>query len=190
LTEQKVIAPPHKPDLKEKIFFFISGLIVSVPMTLFLSDLTNGLCVYIPLFYAQLCATIIVAPLIEEFSKVFPLFYRHGETEKSIFILGLFIGSGFGFAEYLIYVLALNASVIGRIPLIILHAATASISAYGVAKKKPAPFLALAMALHLGNNLFATALSDFWAVGGLIIFTTTYLSAYFLYRRTTNKIVN
>ena len=25
----------HKPDIKEKIFFFLSGLLVSVPFTLF-----------------------------------------------------------------------------------------------------------------------------------------------------------
>jgi hypothetical protein len=34
-TEQKATISVHKPDLKEKIFFLLSGLLVSVPFTLF-----------------------------------------------------------------------------------------------------------------------------------------------------------
>ena len=34
-TEQKAAISVHKPDIKEKIFFFISGLLVSVPFTVF-----------------------------------------------------------------------------------------------------------------------------------------------------------
>ena len=83
-TETATIAI-HTPDIKEKIFFLLSGLLVSVPFTLFLSDLSDSLCIAMPLLFAQVCSLVLFAPLIEEFAKVFPLFYRHGETERSIF---------------------------------------------------------------------------------------------------------
>ena len=34
---------------------------------------------------AAILSTAIFAPFIEEFSKIFPLYYRHGETQRSIF---------------------------------------------------------------------------------------------------------
>jgi RsiW-degrading membrane proteinase PrsW (M82 family) len=189
LTEQNAVVRFHKPDLKEKIFYFLCGILVSVPMTLFFSGLTTDFCVVMPFFYAQFCAIVVLAPLIEEFSKVFPLFYRHGETERSIFVLGLLIGLGFGFAEFLIYVLVLDVHFLVRFPLIVFHACAASISAYGVAKKNPLPFLAVAVLLHFGNNLVALVFSGLWIIGGPVILLITYYVAYVLYRRSSNAIV-
>jgi RsiW-degrading membrane proteinase PrsW (M82 family) len=77
-TEQKASISLHKPDIKEKIFFFLSGLLVSVPFTLFFSEFSSSLCVAMPLLFAQVCSSVIFAPFIEEVAKVFPLFYRHG----------------------------------------------------------------------------------------------------------------
>jgi RsiW-degrading membrane proteinase PrsW (M82 family) len=51
---------------------------------------------------------IVIAPFIEELAKVFPLFYRHGETERSIVTLGLLLGLGFGIAEFTQYVVLLG----------------------------------------------------------------------------------
>ena len=35
----------HRPGLTEKLFFFISGILTSIPLTLFVSTLTDQLCV-------------------------------------------------------------------------------------------------------------------------------------------------
>jgi len=52
-TGQKAAISLHRPDIKEKIFFFISGLLVSVPFTVFFSEFSNSLCVAMPLLFTQ-----------------------------------------------------------------------------------------------------------------------------------------
>jgi len=52
---------------------------------------------------------ILFAPFIEEVVKVFPLFYRYGETERSLIDLGILVGIGFGITEYTLYVFTLGA---------------------------------------------------------------------------------
>jgi len=88
----------YKLSLREKFFFFISGIIISVPFTLFFSKFADYLCIIMPLLYASICSTAVFTPLIEEFAKAYPLFYRHCETERSLFTLGFFVGLGFGFS--------------------------------------------------------------------------------------------
>ncbi|MCK5562677.1 hypothetical protein KAI30_00770 [Candidatus Bathyarchaeota archaeon] len=195
IEEKQTAVPVHKPDLNEKIFFFLSGLLVSVPMTLFFAEFSDTLCVVMPILYAQICSVVIFTPFIEEFSKVFPLFYRHGETERSIVYLGILVGLGFGLTEFFLYVFTLGAPVLVRLPGIVFHASSASISAYGIAKKRPLPFYLIAVALHLANNLFAVVsglwrVDVLWLVAWLAIFITTYLTAWHLYRRTSDNIVS
>ena len=187
-TEHATI-PVHKPDLKEKLFFLLSGLLVSVPFTLFFSDFSNSLCVAMPLFFAQVCSTVIFAPFIEEVAKVFPLFYRHGETERSILDLGILVGLGFGVTEFALYVFALGAPLLSRIPGVIFHASSTCITAYGIAKKKPLPFYLISVALHLANNLLALFSNSFSYIPGLLILVTAYLLAWRLYRQTSETIV-
>jgi hypothetical protein len=62
-TEQKATISLHKPGIKEKIFFFLSGLLVSVPFTVFFSGFSDSLCVAMPLF-SQVCSLVIFAPFI------------------------------------------------------------------------------------------------------------------------------
>ena len=188
-TEQTATIPVHKPDLKEKLFFLLSGLLVSVPFTVFFSDFSNSLCVAMPLFFAQVCSTVIFAPFIEEVAKVFPLFYRHGETERSILDLGILVGLGFGVTEFALYIFALGAPFLSRIPGVIFHASSTCITAYGIAKKKPVPFYLISVALHLANNLLALFSSSFSYIPGLLILVTAYLLAWRLYRRTSETIV-
>ncbi len=110
-------------------------------------------------------AVIILAPFIEELAKVFPLFYRHGETERSIVTLGILIGLGFGISELVLYVAFLGVPLIDRIPGVIFHASSAAITAYGIAKKNPLPYYLLAVVLHVANNFFAYEVcGDFWFV--------------------------
>ena len=190
-TEQKATISVHKPDIKEKIFFLGAGLLMSVPFTLFFADLSNVLCVALPLLFAQVCAIVIFTPFIEEVAKVFPLFYRHGETERSIVDLGILVGVGFGVTELAVYVFTLDQPFIGRIPGVIFHASSACIAAYGIAKKKPFQFYLIAVAVHLLNNLLALFSSDVPAlfILALIILVGTYLLAWRLYRQTSETIV-
>ena len=44
---------------------------------------------------------------------------------------------------------------LARIPGIIFHASSATITAYGVAKKNPLPYYLIAVGLHVANNFFA-----------------------------------
>jgi RsiW-degrading membrane proteinase PrsW (M82 family) len=188
-TEQKAVMPIHKPDVKEKIFFFISGLLVSVPFTLFFSDFTDSLCNVLPMFFGQVCSVVLFAPFIEEFAKVFPLFYRHGETERSIMTLAILTGLGFGVAEFALYVFVLDVSFIDRIPGVIFHASSAGITAYGIAKKKPLRFYLIAVSLHLTNNLFALLGASLLYLPDVAILVTAYLLAWRLYQRTSETIV-
>lgn len=188
-NEQKAVILVHKPDIKEKIFFFISGVLVSVPFTLFFSGFTDTLCVTLPFFFEEVCSVVIFAPFIEEFAKVFPLFYRHGETERSIMTLAILTGLGFGVTEFVLYVFTLHVSFISRIPAVIFHTSSTGITAYGIAKKKPLPFYLIAVSLHLGNNLSALLGTFISVIPGLVIVITTYLLAWRLYRRTSETVV-
>jgi len=188
-TEQKMVMSVHKPDIKEKIFFFISGLLVSVPFTLFFSSFTDSLCVALPLFFAEVCSAVIFAPFIEEFAKVFPLYYRHGETERSIMTLAILTGLGFGVTEFVLYVFTLGAPFISRIPGLIFHASSAGITAYGIAKKKPLRFYLVAVSLHLANNLFALFGASLLYLPAVAVLVATYLLAWRLYQRTSETIV-
>ena len=190
-TEQKASISLHKPDIKEKLFFFLSGLLVSVPFTVFFSVFSASLCVAMPLIFAQVCSVVLFAPFIEEVAKVFPLFYRHGETERSILNLAILVGLGFGVTEFALYVFALGAPFISRVPGIIFHASSTCITAYGIAKKKPISFYLIAVAFHLTNNLlalFSNSLS-FLYIPAIFILAATYLLALYLYRRTSETIV-
>jgi hypothetical protein len=144
-----------------------------------------------PLVFAQVCSLVIFAPFIEEVAKVFPLFYRHGETERSILDLGILVRLGFGVTEFTLYVFALGAPFISRVPGVIFHASSTGITAYGIAKKKPITFYLIAVAFHLANNflaLFSNSFS-FLYILGLIVLIATYLLALYLYRRTSETMV-
>ena len=170
----RCVIPIHKPSFKEYAFFFSSGILVSIPFTLFFANFYD--------FFPQALAIIVLAPFIEELGKVFPLFYRHGETERSYVILGLLIGLGFGISEFVLYVAVLDVPFYARIPGIVFHACSAAITAYGIAKKKPLPYFLVAVALHLGNNYFAVSDSFFSLFGQVLILITVYLLAYRYYR--------
>lgn len=185
----KVIISIHKPGLKEKLFFCFSGIIVSIPITLYVNIFSSHACFFLPEFYSALCSTALFTPFIEEFAKVYPLFYRHGETEKSIFTLGFLTGLGFGITEFLLYVFVVGAPVSVRLPAIFFHASSTSITAFGIATKRPVSFYLIAVALHLSNNLFAST-DFFWLTGVLAATIITYFLSWHLYRKTSDKIVD
>jgi RsiW-degrading membrane proteinase PrsW (M82 family) len=170
------VIPLHKPSNKELAFFFSSGILVSIPFALFFSQFYN-------LFPAAL-AVVFLAPFIEEIAKVFPLFYRHGETERSYVTLGILIGLGFGISEFVSYVFFLGTPFVARIPGIIFHASSAAITAYGIAKKNPLPYYLIAVTLHVANNFFALSGDIFFgSLAELMVLITVYLFAWRFYHR-------
>jgi RsiW-degrading membrane proteinase PrsW (M82 family) len=168
------IIPLHKPSTKELIFFLISGIVISFPFALFFEQLSS--------FVPPLISIVLLAPVIEELAKVFPLFYRHGETERSIVTIGILLGLGFGITELIEYVFLLGVPLVVRIPGIIFHASSAAIVGYGVAKKNPLPYYLLAMTLHIANNFLAEfANVGFGLIANLIVLIVTYLLAWRFY---------
>lgn len=188
VRDDELTIGPHRPGLTEKLFFFISGILTSVPLTLFVSTFTDQLCVVLPIFYASLCSIVILAPFVEEFAKAYPLFYRHGETQRSIFTLGFLVGLGFGISEFLVYVLALDAPILIRLPGILFHATSTSITSYGIAKKRPVLFYLIAAFLHFVNNL-AALLDPVWHIGGIAAAAVTYTLSWRLYNKTSETFI-
>ncbi len=184
--EIKILIPVHRPGTIEMLFFCLSGIIVSIPITLFFGLFSSHLYFFLPILYLQIGISTIFPPFIEEFAKAYPLFYRHGETERSIFILGFLTGLGFGITEFFFYVFIQGAPVIVRLPGIFFHAASASIIAYGIATKRPMRFYMLAVFLHLANNIltFSPAL---WLVGGPLDLFITYYLSWHLYKNTSER---
>jgi RsiW-degrading membrane proteinase PrsW (M82 family) len=179
-NERQCVIPLHKPSLKELIFFFASGALVSIPFALFFSQ-------FYPLFPSAL-AVIILAPFIEELAKVFPLFYRHGETERSLVTLGILIGLGFGISEFVLYVFFLDVSFVARLSGIIFHASSAAITAYGISKKNPLPYYLLAVVLHVANNFFAYIGNVIFSVlAELLVLITVYLLAWRFYHQASQE---
>ncbi len=181
-NERQCVIPIHKPSYRELIFFFASGILVSIPFTLFFSNLYS--------FFPAALTVIVLAPIIEEIAKVFPLFYRHGETERSIVTLGILIGLGFGISELVLYVYS-GVPVLDRIPGVIFHASSAAITAFGIAKKNPMPYYIIAVLLHLTNNFFALeSVPPFGLFAELIVLIVAYLLAWRFYHQSSkDKIV-
>jgi RsiW-degrading membrane proteinase PrsW (M82 family) len=132
-----------------------------------------------------LVASAVLAPFIEELAKVFPLFYRHGETERSIVMLGILIGLGFGITEFFLYTAMLGVSPIARLPGIVFHASSAAVAAYGIAKKNPLPYFLVAVGLHSINNFVAIEYADTYLAIAvqIIVLLVVYYLAWTLYHK-------
>lgn len=188
MSQSECVIKLHKPDASEMLFFFLCGVITSVPLTLFIAQYANSLLFGFDAFYATLISTAVFSPFIEEFSKAFPLFYRHGETERSIVNLALCVGLGFGIVELLTYVFALGAPVVDRLPGLFFHPASASITAYGIATKRSLPFYLVAVVLHFSNN-FLVLTNPFPLSASIAIIAVTVFASWQLHNKTKEKIV-
>jgi RsiW-degrading membrane proteinase PrsW (M82 family) len=171
----------HKPSYIEKISYFFQGLIISVPLTFFFETVAKDFAVQaFGSYYGVVLLTTIAAPLIEEFTKAFPLLYRHAETPRSIMTLGFYSGLGFGVTEFIVYVF-FGAPLLVRFPELLFHAANTSIVAYGITKHRLLKFYMIAVVLHFINNLFALT-GDIWFIGGVAVIVLTYVIAYNYFR--------
>jgi len=180
----------HKPSIRELLFFLLSGAVVSVPLTLFIEqNFANPLLIGFPTVDITLISVALFAPFVEEFAKVFPLFYRHGETQRSIFSLALFVGIGFGIVEFITYVASYGPQVIpNRIPGLFFHPASTSITAYGIATKRPLPFYLAAVSLHFANNFFAVTAPPILPIS-VIVLAISIFGSWKLHNRTKNKFI-
>ena len=178
----------HRPSLREKLFFLLSGVIASIPMALFFEPSTTFLSNFFPKLQAEILSIAVLAPLVEEFAKAYPLFFRHGESQRSLFTLGFLVGLGFGITEFFEYVVILMVSPLVRIPGIFLHAALTSIAVYGIATKRSALFYMIAFVLHSAINFLA--IFDLPSLLYAFVLIATFLFSILLYTRTSEKMIN
>ena len=188
MKKAEVVIQLHKPDASEMLFFFACGMIISVPLTLFIYQYTDSLLIGLDAFTIALVSRAFFAPFIEEFSKAYPLFYRHGETQRSIFDLAVLVGLGFGIVELLTYVSVLGTPIIYRLPGLFFHPASTSIIAYGIATKRPLPFYLSAVFLHFANNYFALT-NPFPLLSSIFVVAVAVFTSWELRTRTKEKIV-
>ena len=189
MHKNKTVIKLHKPDASELMFFFACGAVISVPLTLFIYQYTDTLLTGLNPFTILLISSALFAPFIEEFAKAYPLFYRHGETQRSIFNLALLVGLGFGIVELLTYVSALHVSIISRLPGLFFHPASTSITAYGLATKRPLPFYMSAVFLHFSYNFLAVMGSGYDFSPGIFVVAIAVYASWRLRNATREKIV-
>ncbi|MDP2901448.1 MAG: PrsW family glutamic-type intramembrane protease, partial [Candidatus Bathyarchaeota archaeon] len=126
-TPQTTSTHLHRPGKLEMVSYLIQRLIVSVAISVTLETVArNYVAIVVPGDLGYVILVSVFAPVIEEFTKVFPLLFRHAETEKSIVKLGLLAGLGFGIAEFAVYVWVLGAPVAIRFPEMLFHASNAA----------------------------------------------------------------
>ena len=97
------------------------------------------------------------------------------------------MGLGFGIAEFSEYVFLVGQSPIARISSLILHSSSATITAYGIAKKKPLPYYLLAVTLHASANFFAIIGGFTYLFGVTLVLITVYLLAWRYYQRASQE---
>ena len=186
---KECVIPIHRPKPIEMAFFFSCGIIMSVSITLVVVSLLDPLLIIFDSFIASVISTAFFAPLIEEFSKIFPLYYRHGETQRSILKLAVMVGLGFAIVELLEYVILFQTPVAFRIPGLFFHPSNTAIAAYGIVAKKPVPFYLLAVALHFSAN-FLAIVNPLPISGSILIVGFTVFLAYTFYNKTKEKTIS
>ncbi|NYB28058.1 MAG: PrsW family intramembrane metalloprotease [Methanobacteriaceae archaeon] len=183
-TNNQIIIRPHRLSWREKIFFLLSGIVVSIPITLFLSALGQSFYDFLPVIYTEVITIVLLAPFIEEFAKAYPLFYRYSLSERSLFILALLVGLGFGITEFFIYVFIYEVSFLIRLPGLFFHAASTSLVAFGIIRNQPIRYYFLAVFMHLAANLMA--IFD-QMIPVMVVTFFTYFLSWIFYMKTTER---
>lgn len=150
----EIAIPLHTPNLKEKIFFLLSGAIIGIPVNVYLHNSTIDVIKGLSPFYLLLISEIILAPFIEEFSKLFAFLNRHGETQKSLVDLAFLGGLGFGIAEFVILTFDRGIFFVFNVPGIFFHPLAVVITVYGLAMNQTLKYYLVAVLLHFLHNLF------------------------------------
>lgn len=172
-------------NMNNYLSFFIQGLIGSAILTLIFESLARSFLVdFFRTEVAGFILLVIVAPIVEEYFKIYPLLRRKNENKASIIIYGFFIGLGFGLSEFFIYVFVANVPFLIRLPGLFFHAASASIAANGIVRGDLMKYYLIAVFLHAMVNFFAE-LGEVWILGGLGSVIITYILAYYYYKQYT-----
>lgn len=188
MKPEECTIPVHRPKTIEMLFFFACGVILSIPVTAAVYSLVNPLLTNFTQLTAALLLYTFFAPFVEEFAKIFPLYYRHGETQRSILNLAIMVGLGFAIVELLEYVFLLGVPIIFRLSGLFFHSSSTAIAAYGIATKRPIRFYLLAVALHFSYNFLALT-NPFPFTPAYIIVGIAVSLAYTFYGRTTEKTI-
>jgi RsiW-degrading membrane proteinase PrsW (M82 family) len=171
------------------LFFLSSGAIVSIPMALFYEPSANFLNSFLHNeFVAGLLAVAVLAPIVEEFAKAYPLFYRHGETQRSLITLGVLVGFGFGITEFFAYVILVGVPWYVRLPGIFFHAALTSIVAFGIATKRSSLFYLIAVVFHGSVNALAQLEGPVLAYA--LVLASAIALSYLLYSQASEKTID
>jgi hypothetical protein len=189
--DNKTTIPLHRPGLEEMLFFLSSGILVSIPIAFFFEPAAGFLKIYFNLSSRDVVvlAIVVFAPLIEELAKAYPLFFRHGESQRSIMTMGFLVGLGFGITEFFEYVFIIGASPLVRLPGVFFHAASNTVIAYGVASKRSVVFYFVAVLFHFSINFLALSTFDFSNLLYGLVLTVTYLMALTLYNKASEKLI-
>ena len=165
-------------------WFFLQGLIGSAFLTIIFENFASGLLLDIlePQI-AKFISIVILAPLIEEYFKIYPLFRRRSGDPRTLILFGFSIGLGFGVAEFLIYVFMVNIPVLIRLPGLLFHGASTVIATMGIIKGDLAKYYTVAVIVHAAIN-FLAQLGTVYIIGGLGTVLFTYVLAYKFYRST------
>jgi RsiW-degrading membrane proteinase PrsW (M82 family) len=197
IVKLEVSIPLHSPNKKELAFFLLSGVIIGIPVNIYLHNTAVDIIKGVPPFYLLIISELILAPLIEEFSKMFAYLNRHGETEQSIFRLAVLGGLGFGIAEFLILTFDRGVFFLFNFPGIFFHASAVAITGYGLATHQTLRYYLLAVLLHFLHNFFlffltpTNLLVNIVAVAfSVFIVVATYLIASKLQIKTKNQFID
>ncbi|MCW3998109.1 MAG: hypothetical protein NWF10_06020 [Candidatus Bathyarchaeota archaeon] len=193
----EVTIPLHSPNWKELAFFFLSGVIIGIPVNIYLHNTAVDIIKGVSPFYLLLISELIFAPFIEEFSKIFAFLNRHGETEQSLFRLAVLGGLGFGIAEFIILTFDRGVFFLFNFPGIFFHPSAVAITAYGLATHQTLRYYLLAVLLHFLHNFFlffltsTSFLVNIAAVAlSVVIVVATYLVSSKLQIKTKNQFID
>ncbi|TRO49402.1 hypothetical protein E2P47_01340 [Candidatus Bathyarchaeota archaeon] len=193
MKKNQISIPLHSPSWKEKMFFFISGAIIGIPVNVYFHSTIIDALIGIPPFYELLISELILAPFIGEFAKLFGLLYRHGETEKSLFNLAILAGLGFGIVEFIILTIDRCMSLFLCFPRIFFHPFAVAITVYGLVKHQTLKYYLVAVLLHFLYNLsifFIVPESLFATSAAFIISILIVLITYFFAKKLESKTKN
>jgi RsiW-degrading membrane proteinase PrsW (M82 family) len=189
MSTDKLVVYSHKPGMSEASFFLISGFLLSVPMTIFFeSSASSYLLSFLSTNLSTVISAVLIAPFMEEFAKIFPMLYRHGETGRSLVTLSFLIGLGFGISEFITYVFIYGVPFYVRIPLIFFHASTTSIVAYGISLGQSYRYYFLAVFLHFLLNAFAVV-GSLAMFGYLAVLASAYALSYRFYTLSSSSFI-
>lgn len=83
---------------------------------------------------------------------------------------------------------AFDVPIGSRLPGLFFHPASTSITAYGIATKRPFLFYMIAVALHFSNNYLILA-SPFSSASSIFVVALTVIASFVLHGKTKEKIV-